>query len=96
MIDTGVTPQGHTISRDDNTYLGSIPAVPALSRYDSTYEIPDTWETYAALSVLLDELFAYVKSGPRVLPSTARHDATFPEASTRASAWLFGAAPSYR
>ncbi|MBJ7291343.1 hypothetical protein, partial [Williamsia sp.] len=49
-------------------YLGSISAVPTLAGYDSTYEIPDTWDTYDAISPMLDDLFAYWRSGREFYP----------------------------
>lgn len=39
-------------------YLRRYRDVPAVARYDSTYETPDTWDTYDDVSALIDALHA--------------------------------------
>ncbi|WP_431952274.1 hypothetical protein [Nocardia lijiangensis] len=36
-------------------YLRAYESIPAIARYETTYHVPDTWEIYDAVAVLLDE-----------------------------------------
>ncbi|MFV8165502.1 hypothetical protein ACNQVK_25980 [Mycobacterium sp. 134] len=43
-------------------YLRQYRDVPAVARHDSTYETPDTWDTYDEVAVLIDALYAEWRS----------------------------------
>ncbi|MFW0787509.1 hypothetical protein AAFP35_23680 [Gordonia sp. CPCC 206044] len=46
-------------------YLGALPLMPVGARYESTYEIPDTWDSYDEIEPYLDELYAVWESEHR-------------------------------
>ncbi|KQS00759.1 hypothetical protein ASG12_07830 [Williamsia sp. Leaf354] len=50
------------------TYLTTLSSVPAVARYDNSYEVPDTWDTFDAISPLLDDIYAYWKAGRTEYP----------------------------
>ncbi|GAD82527.1 hypothetical protein FEK33_19305 [Nocardia asteroides NBRC 15531] len=39
-------------------YLRAYDCVPEVARHETTYHVPDTWETYDAVAALLDEAWA--------------------------------------